>query len=49
MVKFKISHTLGSLYVPGDIAGFEPEVEKDLVDRKIAEVHKAPVKSEPGK
>lgn len=49
MVKFKISHTLGSLYVPGDIAGFDAEVEKDLVDRKIAEVHKAPAKSETAK
>lgn len=37
MVKFKISHTLGSLYVPGDTAVFDEKVEKDLVDRKIAD------------
>lgn len=36
-VKFKISHTLGSLYVPGDVAAFDEKVEKDLIDRKIAE------------
>lgn len=38
-VKFKIQHNIGALYVPGDIAKFEPAVEKDLIDREIAEKH----------
>lgn len=48
-VKFIIAHTLGSLYVPGDVASFDTKTEKDLTDRKIAEPYKAPVKSEPAK
>ncbi|MCI4653120.1 hypothetical protein [Sphingomonas aquatilis] len=45
-VKFLQSHTLGSLYVKDDVAAFEAPIEKDLVDRKIAETYKAPAKSE---
>jgi len=41
MVKFKIAHTLGSLYVPGDIAKFDAKTEADLVKREIAEKHQA--------
>jgi hypothetical protein len=36
-VKFLKSHTLGALYVKDDVAKFEAPIEKDLVDRKIAE------------
>ena len=38
-VKFKIAHTHGSLYVPGDIAKFDAKTEQDLVKREIAEKH----------
>ena len=37
--KFLMPHTHGSLYVTADVAKFEPAVEKDLIDRKIAEKH----------
>lgn len=40
-VKFKMPHTIGSLYVEGDIAKFDAAVEKDLINRKIAENHEA--------
>lgn len=36
-VKFLTSHTLGALYVKNDVAKFEASIEKDLVERKIAE------------
>jgi len=36
-VKFKIQHTIGALYVPGDVAKFDAAVEKDLIEREIAE------------
>lgn len=39
-VKFLMPHTLGSLYEEGEIAGFDPEVEGDLIERKIAEAFK---------
>lgn len=39
-VKFLIAHTVGALFNAGEIAGFSKEVEKDLIDRKIAEAHK---------
>lgn len=35
-VKFTIAHTIGSLYVEGDIAKFDPKVEADLIKREIA-------------
>ena len=46
-VKFLMAHTLGSLFGKGDVAKFDTEVEKDLVDRKIADPYKAPAKSAP--
>jgi len=44
-VKFLMAHTHGSLFVKGDVAKFEPEVEKDLVERKIAETFSATAKT----
>lgn len=38
-VKFNHSHSVGAHYNKGDVATFEPEVEKDLVERKIADKH----------
>jgi hypothetical protein len=46
-VKFLMAHTHGSLFVKGDVAKFDTEVEKDLVERKIAEPYKATAKSAP--
>ncbi|PTW45078.1 hypothetical protein C8J42_101934 [Sphingomonas sp. PP-CE-1A-559] len=46
-VKLLMTHTHGSLFVKGDIAKFDAETEKDLVERKIAETYKAPAKSAP--
>ena len=39
-VKFLVPHTVGALYEEGEVAGFDAKVEKDLVDRKIAEAVK---------
>ena len=38
-VKFNHAHTVGSHYNKDDVAKFEADVEKDLVDRKIADKH----------
>ena len=38
-VKFNHSHSVGAHYNKGDVATFEAEVEKDLIDRKIADKH----------
>ena len=46
-VKFNHSHSVGAHYNKGDVATFEPEVEKDLIERKIAEPYKATAKSAP--
>lgn len=40
-VKFLIAHMHGSQFVKGDVAKFDAAVEKNLVDRKIAEPHTA--------
>jgi len=39
-VKFLMSHTVGTQYNKGEIAGFSREVEADLVKREIAEHYK---------
>jgi hypothetical protein len=38
-VKFNHSHSVGAHYNKDDIATFETVVEKDLVERKIADKH----------
>jgi len=40
-VKFVTSHTVGALYNKGEVAKFDPEVEADLIKRKIAEAVEA--------
>lgn len=42
-VKFNHAHSVGAHYNKDDVAKFEADVEKDLVERKIADkVAKAP-------
>jgi hypothetical protein len=36
-VTFLVPHTVGTSYNPGEIAGFDPAVEADLVRRGIAD------------
>lgn len=43
-VKFKQPHTVGALYNKDEIAKFDPEVEADLIKRKIAEAVEDKVK-----
>lgn len=40
-VKFTRSHTVGALYNKDEVAKFDPEVEADLIKRKIAEAVEA--------
>lgn len=40
-VKFLMPFTVGALYNEGEVAGFEPAVANDLIERKIAEPVKA--------
>lgn len=39
-VKFLMSYTIGALYNEGEIAGFDEDTAKDLIDRGIAEAVK---------
>ena len=38
-VKFNHAHSVGAHYNKDDVAKFDSDVEKDLVDRKIADKH----------
>jgi hypothetical protein len=38
-VKFNHSHSVGAHYNKNDVATFESDVEKDLIERKIADKH----------
>lgn len=40
-VKFNHAHPVGSHYNKDDIAKFDDEVEKDLIERKIASKYEA--------
>ncbi|MEG8040495.1 hypothetical protein QP166_14510 [Sphingomonas sp. LR60] len=47
-VKFLEACQQGSLYNKGEIAGFDKETEKRLIEQKFAEPYKAPAgKTEP--
>lgn len=39
-VKFLMQHTVGTLYVKDEIAGFDGPTEADLIERKIAKAVK---------
>lgn len=39
-VKFLMPHTVGALYNTDEIAGFSDEIADDLIERKIAALHK---------
>lgn len=41
-VKFIVSTQVGTLYNPGDIAGFDKKTEAELVKAKVAERYEAP-------
>lgn len=41
-VKFNHSHSVGAHYNKDDVAAFDEEIEKDLIERKIATAVKAP-------
>ncbi len=38
-VKFNHAHSVGAHYNKNDVATFEADVEKDLIERKIADKH----------
>lgn len=44
-VKFLMTHTVGAQYEKDEIAGFDEDVEAELVKRKIAEPVKAKAES----
>lgn len=46
-VKFLKPCQQGTLYNAGEIAGFDKETEKRLIDQKFAEAHKEPSTEKP--